>query len=120
MSALLNASRIGLLFFSAAAFYAVWYIFMHNGSTDQLEHVLKVGPRTLPGTQEPIKTVYTGIPAIDKQLTILVMVFWEQVDGSSPSNSLFCFHFAMQTACGWGLLMIESLRRGHRWRMISL
>ena len=120
MSALLNASRIGLLFFSAAAFYAVWYIFMHNGSTDQLGHVLKVGPRTLPGTQELIKTVYTGIPAIDKQLTILVMVFWEQVDGSSPSNSLFCFHFAMQTACGWGLLVIESMRRGHRWRMISL
>ena len=120
MSALLNASRIGLVLLSVVGCYAVWYMLMHNGTTHQMAHVLEVGPRTLPGTQAPIKTVYTGIPAIDKQLTILTLTFWEQVDGSNPSNSLFCFHFATQTICGWGLLMIESMRRGNQWRMISL
>ena len=120
MSTLINASRIGLLLCSLAGYYAVWHLFINNGTVDLMTQVLESGPRILPGTYEPVKTVYTGIPAIDKQLTILTLVFWEQVDGSSPSNSLFCFHFATQAACGWGLLMIESMRYGNQWRVISL
>ena len=120
MSSLINATRLALLFLSATGYYATWYILLNNGTTDYMAHIRDFGPRLLPGTKEPLKTVYTGIPAIDYQLTVLALFFWENVDGSNPAGSLFCFHFATQVTCGWGLLMIEGLRHGNRWRVISL
>jgi hypothetical protein len=120
MPSLINTARFGLLLFSAAGFYVTWYMLMNNGTVDHMTRIREVGPRLLPGTKEPLKTVYTKISAVDHQLTILTTLFWEQVDGSNPSASLFCFHFATQAACGWGLLLLETLRYGNRWRIISL
>ena len=120
MSFLINATRLALLFLSAAGYYFTWYILLNNGTTDYMAHIRDIGPRLLPGTKEPIRTEYTGVAAIDYQLTVLALFFWENVDGSNPAGSLFCFHFATQVACGWGLLMIEGLRRGNRWALISL
>ena len=85
-----------------------------------MAHTRDIGPQLLPGTKAPVRTVYTGVPAIDYQLAVLAVFFWENVDGSSPSASLYCFHFATQVACGWPLFMIESLRRGNRWALLSL
>ena len=79
-----------------------------------------VGPRHLPGTEEPLKTTYVGIETVDYQLTVLDLFFWELVDGSRPDASLFCYHFAGQVFSGWALLMIESMRKGNLWRSISL
>ena len=120
MSFLINATKLALLCLSAAGYYAVWYILLNNGTTDYMSHIRDFGPRVLPGTKAPLRTVYSGVPAIDYQLTVLALLFWETVDGSHPSASLFCFHFAMQIVCGWGLLMIEGLRHGNRWRVVSL
>ena len=120
MSSLINATRAALLLLSAAGFYATWYILINNGTVDYMTHIRDVGPRLLPHTNEPLKTVYTGVPAIDYRLTVLALFFWENVDGSIPAGSLFCFHFATQIFSGWGLLMIEGLRHGNRWTLISL
>ena len=120
MSALTRLTIISLLLLCGAGYYGTWYLLLSNGSTDHMSHIRDVGPRLLPGTNEALKTVYIGIRVIDYQLTVLTLFFWELVDGSNPSASLFCFHFATQIACGWGLLMIEGLRRGHRWKMLSL
>lgn len=120
MSSMINATKFVLILLSAIGYYATWYILLNNGTSDQMAHIRDIGPRILPGTNEPIKTVYVGIRAIDYQLTVLALFFWELVDGSRPAASLFCFHFATQVACGWSLLMIEGLRRGHRWKIISL
>ncbi|KAK3175938.1 hypothetical protein OEA41_007260 [Lepraria neglecta] len=86
MSSLVNAARFALLLFSAAGAYGTWYIFINNGSADYMTRIRDVGPRLLPGTKEHLKTVFTGIPAIDYQLTVLTLFFWEQVDGSNPST----------------------------------
>ena len=120
MSSLINLTKAALVFLSAVAYYATWYTLINNGTTDYVAHIRDVGPRLLPGTKEPLRTVYTGVPVIDYQLTVLGLFFWENVDGSNPTGSLFCFHFATQVACGWGLLMIEGLRNGNRWTVISL
>ena len=120
MSSLINSTKVTLALLSAASYYATWYILLNNGTTDHMVQIRDVGSRLLPGTKEPVRTVYTGVPSIDYQLTVLVLFFWENVDGSKPAGSLFCFYFAMQVACGWGLLMIESLRYGNRWAVISL
>lgn len=119
MSCLINSTKVALACLSAAAYYATWYILVNNGTTDYMAHIRDVGPRLLPGTKEPLRTVYTGVPRIDYQLTVLALFFWENVNGSNPTGSLFCFQFATQVACGWGLLMIEGLRNGNRWTVIS-
>lgn len=83
-------------------------------------HVREVGPRVLPGTDAPLERSYTGIGKLDYQLTVLALFFWELVDGSRPNASLLCFHFAGQITAGWGLLMMEGLRKGNRGRFVSL
>lgn len=120
MPSLLNTAKAALVFLSAAGYYATWYSIFHNGTTDHMARMRDVGPRLLPGTKEPVRTIYTGIPVVDYQLTILTLFFWELVDGSQPAASLFCFYFATQVACGWGLLVMEGLRGGNRWSLISL
>ena len=84
-----------------------------------MEKIRDVGPRILPGTKIPLKTTYVGIEKVDYQLTVLDLFFWEMVDGSRPDASLFCYQFAGQVFTGWGLLMVESLRRGNIGRVIS-
>ena len=118
MSSIFNETKVALVFLSAAGYYTTWYFLLNNGTADHMAHSGKI--QLLPGTKEPVRTVYTGIPVIDYQLTVLTLFFWEIVNGSNPSASLFCFYFATQVACGWGLLMVEGLRHGNRWSLISL
>lgn len=120
MSSLFNATKAALVFLSAAGYYTTWYFIFNNGTIDHVAHVRKLDPQLLPGTKEPVRTVYTGVPAIDHQLTFLTLFFWEIVNGSHPSASLFSFYFATQVASGWGLLVIEGLRPGNRWSLVSL
>lgn len=120
MPIIIKVTIASLLLLCAAGFYGTWYLLMNNGTSEYMSQIRDVGPPILPGTDEPLKTVYIGVPAIDYQLTVLTLFFWKLVDGSHSSASLFSFHFATQVACGWGLLMIEGLRRGHRWRIVSL
>ena len=120
MPSLINVSQVALAFLSVAAYYATWHILLNNATTNHMARIRDIGPRLLPGTTEPVRTVYTGVPSIDYQLTVLVLLFWEIVNGSTPAGSLFCFHFATQIACGWGLLMIESLRHGNQRTIVSL
>ena len=120
MPSLINATKLVLLLLCAVGYYATWHLLLNNGTTEHMTHMRDSGPHLLPGTDQPLKTVYTGLKALDYQLTVLALFFWELVDGSLPDASLFCFHFATQVACGWGLLMVEGLRHGNRWRVISL
>ena len=109
-----------LVLLSAVGFYFTWTLLMNNGTADQMKRVRGVGPQLLPGTQEPIKTTYTGIEWIDYQLGVLTLFFWEMIDGSRPNASLFSFYFGGQLAAGWCLFLMEGLRNGNRWRIISL
>ena len=114
-----NATKVVLFFLAAAGYYTTWYFFSHNGTANHLAYVRQL--QLLPGTQEPVRTVFTGLPALDDQLTVLTLFFWEIVNGSTaPSASLFCFYFATQLACGWGLLVLEGSRHGNRWTLVSL
>lgn len=65
-------------------------------------------------------TSILAVPAIDNQMSVLALFFWELVHGLYPAGSLLFFHLATQIACEWGLLMIEGLRYGNRWSLVSL
>ena len=111
--------KLSLLLLSAAGWYGTWYLLLNNGTVAKMRLIRDMGLRFLPGTEEPIRTTYTGIELIDHQLAALTLLFWEQVDGSRPDASLFCYHFASQVFEGWGVLVIESLRRGNKGRIVS-
>lgn len=120
MPSLINSAQLTLLFLSVMGFYGTWYLTLNNGTTDKLAHIRDVGPRKLPGTEAPLKLSYTGIEFVDHQLTVLALFFWETVDGSMPHASLYVFHFGGQIAGAYGLVMVESMRAGTRWRLVSL
>ena len=120
MAAVLKIASLLLILLCGAGFYGTWFLLIKNGTAEYMAKVRDMGPRLLPGTNESIRLYYTGNEKVDHQLAVLDFFFWEQVDGSQPHASLFCYHFAGQIFAGWGLLMIESLRSGNRWRIISL
>ena len=109
-----------LLVLSAAGFYSTLILIMNNGTADLMKHFRDSGPQFLPGTQESIKTSYTGVETIDHELGVLTLFFWEMIDGSRPNASLFSFYFGGQLAAGWCILLIEGLRNGNHWRVVSL
>ena len=120
MSSSIRAVQFVLILLFAAAYYGTWYLIMNNGATDVLGRIMAEKIPLLPGTEAALKQAYTGVGFVDKQLTILTLFFWEIVDGSLPGASLQGFQFAGQMGAAWGLFMVEGIREGNRWRLISL
>ncbi|MCJ1309585.1 hypothetical protein MMC25_003245 [Agyrium rufum] len=109
-----------LLVLVLLAYYGTWHLLNTNGTAAMMIHIRDHGPHVLPGTSAPLRRTYTGIEAIDYQLTVLALFFWEILDGSRPDAVLQGFHFTGQFGAAYGLLMIESLRGGNKWRIVSL
>lgn len=72
-----------------------------------------------PQTKELLLTSYTGVPAIDRTLTTLVIFFAPMVDFNNTASSLFSIFGLGQFAAAWGLLVMESMRIGNAGRLIS-
>ncbi|KAL8658587.1 MAG: hypothetical protein Q9202_007516 [Teloschistes flavicans] len=93
---------------------------MNNGAGDMMRDIRNNGPHLLPYTDgAPLKKMYTGIAAVDYQLTVLILFFYNVVDGSHPGACLQAYHFVGQTFAGYGLLVLESLRYGNESKIIS-
>ncbi|KAL2802397.1 hypothetical protein BJX63DRAFT_437922 [Aspergillus granulosus] len=110
---------IFLLSLSAYAFYATWGISLLDGT---LQHMLDhrgADVPLIPGTQEPLRLHFIGIPPIDYWYTIMVLFFWQAVDGSHPSTSLTGIYFLGQLIGIWTLVYIEGYRIGNEGRTIA-
>ena len=72
-------------------------------------------PFIMPGTTlEPLKTSITGVYwPIDYILNILIIFFWEAVDGSHPTTSAVAFYFAGQHLSLVTLMYGNSLKYGN-------
>ncbi|KAF2803638.1 uncharacterized protein BDZ99DRAFT_491664 [Mytilinidion resinicola] len=67
----------------------------------------------LPGTKEPLLTSITGIRyPIDYQLGILILYFWEAVDGSHPATSAVGIYFLGQYLSILTVMLTDSFRKG--------
>ena len=117
MAVVKNISIALLAALSALGFYHTLYKINHNGTAHKIDATIKAGK--LPGSNQPLLTQYTHIPYLDGFLTTLVTFFYPLVDWSHPAGSLQLYHFMGQIAAAWGLLTIESLRKGHSWRFVS-
>lgn len=119
MSAAVRICQSILLMLALAGLYLVWMLASANGTIALMKQVRDRGPQTLPGTQEALKRHYTGLAFIDYRLTVLGLLFWQQLDGSHPDAALHCFYFAGQILAVWPLFMLEKSWAGNRWRVIS-
>lgn len=121
MGSTVYVAKSALVSLSGLAFYLTWYIFCNNGSADMMKRIRDVGPHVLPYTDgAPLKKIYTGIAAVDYQLTVLTLFFYNIVDGSHPTTNLLCYYFGGQLASAWGLFLLESERYCNKWSIISL
>ncbi|KAI1340542.1 hypothetical protein F5Y15DRAFT_378979 [Xylariaceae sp. FL0016] len=121
----MSSTRFALvpLFLGAAIFggYATIGSITKNGFGEVIGALKEGRVAILRGAPEPYKTAYTGVAAIDNQLSVLVAFFSPLVDGPVPADVRLFYVWGMaQFVASWTLLMLEGLRVGNRGRLVSL
>jgi hypothetical protein len=111
-------ARLILPLLSVFALYAIFYFAEING-LNRLAHGA-ISTKTLPGTNEPLRTVYTGIEQVDVVLAALTTFFWPATDGSNPTLTLHSIAFSGTFGAAWTLVTLESWRRGNAWTIAAL
>ncbi|KAB8258589.1 hypothetical protein BDV32DRAFT_151213 [Aspergillus pseudonomiae] len=102
---------------SLFALYAIFYYADINGLRALGEQC--VASKTLPGTNEPLRTIYTGIEPIDHLLTTLTAFFWPTTDGSNPTLFLHSVAFSGTFGSAWVLITLEAWRQGNAWTIAA-
>lgn len=101
------------------AFHCLWFTSFKNGFFRQIGELIRSENPMYPGTETPLLQHYTGVGAIDKQLTLLVTFFAAFADSESANMRLFALFGLGQFAAAWTLFMLESFRRGNIGRLVS-
>ncbi|KAH7305916.1 hypothetical protein B0I35DRAFT_483667 [Stachybotrys elegans] len=98
----------------ALAYDSMFVQFARNGYLEYLVSVLGDDGtvKYIPGTTDPIRRHYLGIPIIDNFLTMANVFFVHTVDGSDPASSLFTFQLAAQIIPIMAILFLEESRVG--------
>ncbi|KAH7311399.1 hypothetical protein B0I35DRAFT_357085 [Stachybotrys elegans] len=93
-----GAARLILYALGAVGIAGTWGIAAVNGMLLHLFSALHGGePYILPGTKFPMRTNFTGIYwPVDYLLDVLVVFFWEAIDGSHPAASALGIYFLGQ------------------------
>ena len=115
---MLLLTKTSLLLVSAYGWYALYGFGYNNGSLPMVSEQRRTG--LLGDTGISYNHSFTGVPRVDQHLNILLTFFWPLVDGTRPDASLHSFYFAGQGIAIWMATQIESLRKGNRWRVVSL
>ncbi|PSN74963.1 hypothetical protein BS50DRAFT_671235 [Corynespora cassiicola Philippines] len=90
-----------------------------NGWLAENASYVEARPRLLPETGIPMRSKFTGIPALDEWLANLLVVFWPVGSGQNPALSTFVVYMAGQCLATHTLVVIEGIRGGNRTRFIS-
>ncbi|KAL5342126.1 hypothetical protein BJX70DRAFT_336807 [Aspergillus crustosus] len=98
---------------SVGVFYAIFYFAEVNGANKLVSSSVASG--RLPGSDAPLRRVYTGVGPIDELLTVLVVFFWPTTDGSHLSLFVHSIGFSGTFGSAWVLVTLESWRRGNAW-----
>ncbi|KAK0725278.1 hypothetical protein B0H67DRAFT_126266 [Lasiosphaeris hirsuta] len=93
---------------------------LRNGCVDAFIQLRDNGPRHLPGSSDPIITLYCGFPPFDQLLTLASVMFANVVDGSCPRLSVYGIQFGGQFLSILVLIMIESMREGNQHTIFRL
>ncbi|KAF4544453.1 Atma protein [Lasiodiplodia theobromae] len=93
----------------------------NNGMFDAITDIVEDPTITImPGTADvPLTREWTGIAALDRQFTVLLIFFWQLLDGRHPAGSLHAIHFFGQVGAYWTLMQLEAKREGNKRRVIA-
>jgi hypothetical protein len=109
--------NLKLVFYALAALglYNTWGRSALDGTLMRLLQALHgEKPFILPGTKSPLKTRITGIRyPIDYLINVLIIFFWQAVDGSHPSTSIIGIYFLTQYYSILTSFYINSFRMGN-------
>ncbi|KAE8396174.1 hypothetical protein BDV23DRAFT_193037 [Aspergillus alliaceus] len=111
------AAKVILPFLSLFVFYAIFYFADINGLRNLGDQA--IASKTLPGTNFPLRTVYTGVEPIDHLLTTLTTFFWPTTDYSHPSLFLHSISFSGTFGSAWILISLEAWRKGNAWTIAA-
>ena len=100
------------------AVYLIWVLLLTNPAA-QGTPPPDLSSALVPGTDAPVRQKFTGVAAIDQQLTVLFYFFWDVANGGTPGLSLYMTIFFGDIFVMYGLLMLEGLRPGNIGRMVS-
>ncbi|KAJ5826057.1 hypothetical protein N7474_003195 [Penicillium riverlandense] len=103
--------RYVLFSLSALVFYAIFYFSFVNGLNALAEKSVASGK--LPGVNEPLRTVYTGVEPVDRLLAILTTFFYPALDGQNATLLLHSIGFSGTFGAAWTLVVLESWRKGN-------
>jgi hypothetical protein len=92
----------------------------HNGTFDHISTLVAQDSPVFPGSNVLLLKEYTGIRAIDTQLSVLVTFFAPVVDSRNGPLYLYAIFGLGQFGAAWTLLVMESLRSGNKGRVVSL
>jgi hypothetical protein len=111
--------RLVMYALSACAFYATWGISLWDGTMKHMLEIRGAEIPLIPGTDKPLRLHFTGIQPLDYWFTIMVLFFWEALDGSHPATSLTGIYFLGQLVGIWTLVWVEGSRVGNRGLSIA-
>ena len=103
--------RYVLFALSAWVPYAIFYFASINGLDALSRKSIESGK--LPSIDAPLRTVYTGVEAIDHVFTLLTTFFYPMLDGHNPGLLLHSFGFSGTFGETWTLIVLESWRKGN-------
>ncbi|OTB08329.1 hypothetical protein M426DRAFT_182430 [Hypoxylon sp. CI-4A] len=108
---------------SAFGFNATMLALGGNGLGKILNDVAGTGDIAvdMAGAPTPFKRVYTGVEALDTQLSVLVAFWASMLDdpGAKPEIWAFYIWSMAQFAAGWTVILLEGRRAGNRGRLVS-
>ncbi|KAF7585091.1 hypothetical protein BBP40_000361 [Aspergillus hancockii] len=112
------AAKLILPALSLSVFYTIFYYADINGLRALGDQ--SIASKTLPGTNDPLRTVYTGLEPVDHLLTTLTTFFWPTTDGSHPALLLHSIAFSGTFGSAWILVSLEAWRQGNAWTIAAL
>jgi hypothetical protein len=115
-----GAALVLLPLLSIAAVYCLWIVSINNGLFKQIGDLVEQKQPMFPGSTSPLMLKYTGVAVIDRQLSTLVTFFAPVVQGGNEALNLFSLFGLGQFGGAWTLLVMESLRRGNKGKVVSL
>ena len=119
MASISPSMRWTLYTLGLIGFYGTWIRSALNGTLSIVFRILHA-TRTLPGSDLPLKSSITGIYwPLDYLLNMLITFFWQAVDGSHPSTTLFSLYFAGQHIAVIVTTYVDSYKssRAQSWKL---
>ncbi|KAJ5091995.1 hypothetical protein NUU61_006865 [Penicillium alfredii] len=109
--------KLLLFSLSAVVLYAIFYFSYTNGLHEMAHKALESGK--LPGTNEPLRTVYTGFEPVDHLLAVLTTFFYPSLDGQNPTLLLHSIGFSGTFGAAWTLVVLEAWRKGNAGTIVA-